>query len=77
MTTNDMMPTLYHCPRCQTFQVKERQRTIYCFKCELTFDKKFLKLLSDEDILSNEELEGFIEIFLEDPDDASDMRLIP
>ncbi|MHA1625893.1 MAG: hypothetical protein ACTSXN_08735 [Promethearchaeota archaeon] len=51
-----MMPTYYHCPRCQSFQVKERERSVFCPKCELNFDKKFLQILEDEDILANEEL---------------------
>ena len=77
------MPTYYHCPRCQSFQVKERERSVFCPRCELNFDKKFLQILEDEDILANEELEGIIEVFAEDTDesddieDADDLSLIP
>lgn len=73
---NDLSP-YYHCPRCQSFMVKERENTIYCFRCELTFDKKFLKILDDEDILANEELKGVIDAFLGDSDEPRDLRLVP
>jgi len=80
-----MMPAFYHCPRCQSFKVKEQEKTIFCPECELTFDKKFLQILKDEDILANEELEGVIDVFIEDGDDndvdndndGNDLRLIP
>ena len=67
-----MMPTIYHCPRCQTFQVKELERTIYCFKCELTFDKKFIHLVDDEDILAYEELEGIVDVFIDIADNLEE-----
>ncbi len=72
-----MMPTYYHCPRCQSFQVKEHNKSVFCFSCKLTFDKKFLNILEDEDILANEELEGIVDVFTEDKDDTDDLTLIP
>ena len=78
------MPIYYHCPRCQFLQVKERERSVFCPRCELNFDKKFLQILEDEDILANEELESIIDVFAEedtdesdDVEDADDLRLIP
>jgi hypothetical protein len=56
----------YHCPRCQSFQVIVNATEVFCFNCRLTFDKKFLQLLDDEDILANEELEGIIDILVDD-----------
>ncbi len=71
------MPTHYHCPRCMSFQVKEQDRSIFCPRCKLNFDKKFLDLLEDEDILANEELNGIIDLFIEDTDDINDLSLVP
>lgn len=62
----NMMSIRYYCPRCHSFQVIVNVTDIFCFNCKLTFDKKFLQLLEDEDILANEELEGIIDIFAED-----------
>lgn len=67
-----MMPTFYHCPRCQSFHVKEHERSVFCSRCELNFDKKFLQLLADGDILANEELEGIFKVFTDNPDDFED-----
>ena len=69
-----------HCPRCQSFQVKEKENSLYCYRCQLTFDKNLLKLLKDEDILANEELEGILNVFgefsnPEELDDIDDLRL--
>ena len=72
MTINDLMPAQHHCPRCQSFLVKELERSIYCPACELTFDKKFLRVLRDEDILANEELEGIIDVVSEGGKDFED-----
>ena len=72
MTINDLMPAHHHCPRCQSLRVEERERSIYCPRCELTFDKKFLRVLRDEDILASEELEGIIDIFKENANDLED-----
>jgi len=72
-----MMPTYYHCPRCQSFQLKIRDTSVFCSSCKLTFDKKSLKILKDEDILANEELKGIIDVFAEDKEDADDLTLIP
>ncbi|MHA1671631.1 MAG: hypothetical protein ACTSV5_13815 [Promethearchaeota archaeon] len=72
-----MMPIYYHCPCCQSFQVKEREKSIFCPICKLNFDKKFLQILKDEDILANEELKGIIDVFADDNDDNGDLTLIP
>jgi len=72
-----MVPTYYHCPRCQSFEVKVHKTNVFCSSCKLTFDKKFLKILEDEDILANEELEGIVDVFTEDKDDTDDLTLIP
>jgi len=77
MTIDNDVPPYYHCPRCQSFRVKEDGKSVFCPKCELTFDKKLLKILDDEDILANEELEGIVDIFLGDSGDIGDLKLIP
>jgi len=72
MTINDLMPAHHHCPRCQSLRVEEREKSIYCPACELTFDKKFLRVLMDEDILANEELEGMLDVVSESGNDSED-----
>jgi len=84
MMMKDLMSPHYHCPRCQSFQVKEHKNIIFCPRCELTFDKTFLRTLHDEDILANEELEGIVDVFtdiaaedlgdVDDIDDVDDLR---
>ena len=71
------MSTHYHCPRCQSFQVIVNVTDVFCFSCKLTFNKKFLQFLDDEDILANEELEGIIDAFPEDKEDADNLAQIP
>jgi uncharacterized Zn finger protein (UPF0148 family) len=60
MTFPDLMSSPYHCPRCQSPRVYETESTIYCPHCKLTFDKKMMDELEDEDMMANEELEGII-----------------
>jgi len=56
------MLAFYQCPRCQSFQVKEHERSVFCTRCELIFYKKCLRILENEAILANEELDGNIDI---------------
>jgi len=74
---DNIMPTFYHCPRCKSFRVKVLKTSVFCSSCKLTFDKKSLKILRDEEILANEELKGIIDVFAEDKEDADDLTLIP
>ena len=70
------MSNNYHCPRCKSPIVKKRDRSVFCVKCELHFDKMFLKFLEDEDILADEELEGILKAFDEDSDNNNNLELI-
>lgn len=60
MIIPNIMSNPYHCPRCQSSRVHEELSTIYCPHCKLTFDKKMMGELKDENILANEELEGIV-----------------
>lgn len=44
----------------------------YCYRCELTFDKKYLRFFMDEDILTNEELGERIEVVRQKAKDEED-----
>jgi len=74
---DNRMPTFYHCPRCKSFRLKVLKTSVFCSSCKLTFNKKSLKILKDEEILANEELKGIIDVFTEDKEDADDLTLIP
>ena len=63
MESEDLMDSLYHCPRCQSSNVNLNEEGVHCPLCKLTFDEKFLMMLDDEDILANEELEGIFNLF--------------
>ena len=71
MIIPDIMSRPYHCPRCQSPQVNEELSTIYCPHCKLTFDKKMMDELEDEDVLANEELEGIVRTLDDYGDDLS------
>lgn len=73
MTIPDMISSQYHCPRCQSPKVYEGISTIYCPICKLTFDLKMLALFEDEEVLSNEELEGITRTFKGDDDEDDDI----
>jgi hypothetical protein len=47
-----------HCPRCRSKDIIEYDDFIECPKCDLEFDKEFLGVIPDEDILARQELIG-------------------
>ena len=64
------MKQKFHCPRCGSQDIIEYYDFIECPKCNLEFDKEFLGIIPDEDILSRQELEGISSTFLDkDPED--------
>ena len=58
--------TEYHCPRCQNENIIELGDSIYCPKCDLDFDKEFLGVMPDEDVLSRQELGGVVNSFTDE-----------
>jgi hypothetical protein len=59
------MKQKFHCPRCGSQDIIEYYDSIECPKCNLEFDKEFLGIIPDEDILARQELERFTRTFLE------------
>jgi hypothetical protein len=59
----------YHCPRCQSSKIIEYDDFIECTKCLLEFDKKLIGKAPDDEILSRQEMGGFLGEFeeLKDP----------
>lgn len=53
----------YKCPRCESEDILEFDNFISCYKCHLDFDKKFLGVINDENILAREELKGIFDTF--------------
>lgn len=43
-------------------------KIIECLDCKLHFQKKFLEIISDENILAIEEMKGFIEAMVDSKD---------
>ena len=76
MTIPDTTSSPYHCPRCQSSRVYESVSTIFCPKCKLTFDLKMLALFEDDNVLSNEELEGMTHILEGDDGEDDDLSLL-
>ncbi len=58
--------TDYHCPRCQNESIIEFEDSIHCHECDLDFDKDFLGVITDEDILSQQELGGVANSFTDE-----------
>jgi transcription elongation factor Elf1 len=59
------MKQKFHCPRCGSKNIIEYDDFIECPKCDLEFDKEFLGIIPDEDILSRQELIAFTDAFVE------------
>ncbi len=53
----------YKCPRCKSEDILEFDNFISCNKCHLAFDKDFLGVINDENILAREELKVFFDAF--------------
>ncbi|MFX0034254.1 MAG: hypothetical protein ACFE9I_01275 [Candidatus Hermodarchaeota archaeon] len=66
MRFNPRMPSEYYCPRCQSDNIIEYDDYIECQECGRIFFKEDLDSdIEDEDILSEDELEGFMDAFEE------------
>ena len=66
------MPAPYYCPRCKTLEVIEYPNSIECPNCLLTFGKRHIGIILDEEILAFGEVGAFINGFeeLKDPKTA-------
>lgn len=53
----------YYCPRCKNEKIIDFNDFIHCPKCNLDFDKEFFDVVDDENMLSRQELGGFIDAF--------------
>ena len=51
------------CPRCRSEDILEFDDFISCNKCDLDFDKDFLGVIDNENILARQELKGIIDAF--------------
>ncbi|MFX1365819.1 MAG: hypothetical protein ACFFCE_00340 [Promethearchaeota archaeon] len=51
------------CPRCGNAKIIDYFNLIYCPVCKLDFDKKFLGVFDNKNILSLQELGGIVGIF--------------
>ena len=56
----------YICPRCGSRDISEFDDFISCNKCNLDFDKKFLGVIDNENILSRQDLKGTVDVFDDD-----------
>jgi len=54
---------LYYCPRCGSPYILISKYNIYCSLCGLSYNKKQIEKMNDENILANEEIEGIFDIF--------------
>ena len=54
---------IYHCPACKNEEIIESDKSIHCPHCKLDFEKEFLGVIDDENILSQQELGGIIDAF--------------
>lgn len=62
----------YHCPACKNEEVIEFNDHIHCPHCKLDFNKRFLNVIDDENVLSRQELGGVIDAF----DDEDKKKLL-
>jgi len=54
------------CPRCGSSDLLEYSDVVECGECHLTFRKRFLDTMDDDEILAEEEKKAFLDAFLED-----------
>jgi len=54
---------LSYCPQCGNPYILISKLNIYCPSCGLSYSKKQIESLGEDNILANEELEGIIKIF--------------
>lgn len=57
------MSSLYYCPQCGSPYILISKLNIYCPLCGLSYNKKQIKSLNEENLLANEELEGIVDVF--------------
>ena len=61
------MPSEYYCPRCQSEEIIEYEDHFECMQCGLNFSIEALDDdIEDENILAEEELQGFTDAFDEE-----------
>lgn len=53
----------YYCPRCKSTKIINRGKYIECPRCGIDFFKEYIREIDDENILAEQELEGFIDSF--------------
>lgn len=56
----------YKCPRCKSEHILEFDEFIKCSECDLDFDKEFLGVIDDENVLARQELKGIVDAFDEE-----------
>jgi hypothetical protein len=76
MTSSIKMGSAYHCPACKSSDIIENEGTIHCPKCKLDFNKEHLGKIDDENILSVQELGGFVDSFDELKDEETRERFL-
>lgn len=60
---NSVKSFKFICPRCKSEDILEFDDFISCNKCNLDFDKEFLGIIDNENILARGELKGIIDAF--------------
>ncbi len=54
---------VFHCPACKNEDIIEFTDHIHCPICNLDYDKEFLGVMDDENMLSRQELGGIVNAF--------------
>ena len=60
---NPVKRITFICPGCKSEDILEFDDFISCNKCDLDFDKDFLGVIDNENILARQELKGIIDAF--------------
>ncbi|MFW9821184.1 MAG: hypothetical protein ACFFE5_16390, partial [Candidatus Thorarchaeota archaeon] len=61
------MPSKFRCPNCQSTEYIDYGELIECSGCGFEFFKEFLySEIDEENLMSDQDLEGFIESFQDD-----------
>ncbi|MFX1411175.1 MAG: hypothetical protein ACFFA6_12550 [Promethearchaeota archaeon] len=64
---------MYLCPRCGSKEIIIYEKFIECKDCNLEFDKKFIGVINNGNILARQEIKGFIDTY-DDIDDYNDIE---
>ncbi len=59
----------YYCPNCKSKEIIEYGNIVYCSECNLEYNKDSIGTIKDSNVVSNQELNGFLDAFdeLKDP----------